>query len=185
MLTDIASIISALAAAASVWFAYKTVITSERTLDEQQRIRAFERSEQQYDQQITLPVREYLTALSTTWYDVFQDGLTKLDALIANKASNTEQAAFVQGLTFSLRETWRRASFNLMVGAESWDRSLLWELDRARDTLEEKVSEILNARMSKSLLGRNTVQRSLAVTIRGHSVSVLECIAKHAPKLRG
>ena len=178
----IATIINALAAAGSAWFAYMTVRTSERTLDEQQRIREFERADRGYEQQIAAPVREYLGVLSTEWYGMLQQGLAELDALIARQAGKNELAAFVRKLTFSLRETWRRASFNLMIGADAWNRALTRELEDARDDLDDAVARILNEHVARSLPGRPSIQHSLALAVRNHSVSVLECIARHGPQ---
>jgi hypothetical protein len=178
-----AAVINALAAAGSAWFAFKTVRTTERTLDEQQRIREFERYDRRYEQQIAAPVREYLAALSTEWYGMLQQGLTELDALIARQASKAEQAVFVRRLTFSLRETWRRASFNLLIGAEAWNRPLSRELENARDELDDTVARILNEQVARSVPGRPSVQHSVVLAIRNHSVSVLDCVAKHAPRL--
>jgi hypothetical protein len=185
------SVINAVAAAVSAWFAFKTVRLSKQTQNEQQKIREIEWSEQQknrqleradrgYEQQIAGPAQEYLAVLSTEWYGMLQQGLIGLDALIARKASKVETAAFSRDLTFSLRETWRRASFKLVIRAELNNRSLSRELEKARDALDEAVAKILNEHSARAWPGRSNV--SLGLLVKNHSVLVLECIAKYAPQ---
>jgi hypothetical protein len=212
----VASVINALAAAGSALFAYKTVRVSERTLNEQHRIREIERNEQErireierneqerirqaerneqqrmgrferedrrYEQQISGPMQEYLAMLSSEWYGMLQQGLIELDTLIARRANQVETAAFVRQLTFSLRETWRRASFKLVIMAEANHRSLSRELEKARDELDDAVARILNEHTARALPGRPNVQHSLRLAIEKHSVFVLGRIAEHAPRL--
>lgn len=175
----VATVLNAAAASFSAWYAFKTVKTGERTLEEQHKVRDRERLEKRYEQQIEVPMREYLNVLSTEWYVMLQNGLQELDAHVARRASPAETAAFVGNLTFSLRETWRRASFNLLIGSEKWNRSLVRELEEARDELEEKVSEILNA---QSAPRRRFLRHSLGNIVYKHSLSVMDRIDKYGPE---
>lgn len=183
--------VNAVAAAVSAWFAFKTVKLSKEVQNEQQKIRDTERNEQQkvrqleradrwYEQQIAGPAQEYLAVLSTEWYATLQQGLAGLDALIARKAGRVETAAFSRNLTFSLRETWRRASFKLVVRAELDNLPLSRDLEKARDALDSEVARILNERSAPTPPGRSTT--SLGLLVKNHSVSVLESIAKYAPQ---
>jgi hypothetical protein len=175
----VATVLNAAAASFSAWYAFKTVKTGERTLEEQRKVRESERLEKRYEQQIEAPLREYLNVLSTEWYVMLQSGLQELDAHVARRASPAETAAFVNNLTFSLRETWRRASFGLLIGSEKWNRSLVRELGKARDELDEKVSEVLNA---QSAPRRRVLRHSLGNIVYKHSLSVLDRVAKYGPE---
>jgi hypothetical protein len=176
----IATAINALAAAGSAWFAFKTVRISERMLDDQQKIREFERKERKYEQLIVAPMRAYLSTLSTEWYEMLQDGLSELDKLVVKEVSRVELAAHLRRLTFSLRETWRYASFDLLSGADAWNRALSRELESARDELDADVARILNEHVARLLPGR-PIQHSLALAIRKHAMTVLDAAAKYIP----
>lgn len=173
----IATVINAVAAGGSAWFAAQTV----KAAREQRQFQELERQERSYERCIEVPLRAYLTALSTEWYAVLEQGLSEIDTLMANRASTVAIALYSRPLTFSLRVIRRRAIFNLFTGIGMWNPAFKPKLTIVHDDLERRLAKILAEHVSKSVPARLRMHDSINVAIQEHSDLTMDMFAKYAP----
>jgi hypothetical protein len=147
---------------------------------EQERVQAIEREAARFEKLIASRLGGYLDSLSTDWYRAVEQGVSNLDELVKNRADRHEIRTYVRSLTFSLREIWRRASFNLIAGAESWSEALVRELERAHEELEDEINRALLEHASQERIGRGPPS-TIFTALRKHSVDVLGSIKRHTP----
>lgn len=177
-----ATLVSAFAAACSVYVSVLAARISRDAQLDQQRSRLLQYERERYQKYVGDPAYAYLTGLMAEWYPVLHQGLADLDALVQAQAPGMRVNPLIADLTFALRQRWRLVSSTLMTGAEVLNPALLRQLEAAHEELEDEINDLLEQHRSVRTSLRVRGNRVVLAALEKHRAAVLRATLVCSPE---